>query len=76
VEDSVLKFLKAEYKMSDTGSPHRASSFVLSLMFVPRCLYFVTYHVVPVIPSPLMTGNLRSFCMPITLYESYKHGSS
>ena len=36
MEGSVLSFLKEDWKVSDTGSAHGASSFIIALKEVPR----------------------------------------
>jgi hypothetical protein len=44
MEGSVLSFLKAEWKVSDTGSAHGASSSIYGFWFGIFKLFFVEYH--------------------------------
>jgi hypothetical protein len=50
MEGSVLHFLKAEWKMSDTGSAHWACSSILLFQKVTRpYILFLTYMQLPII---------------------------
>ena len=55
MEGSVLSFLKAKWKVSDTGSVHWASSFVIGLMWlgIERNIYLIHGRITFYIPESI-----------------------